>query len=143
MAGLTAADISADKVLTVPVTSKGKAVTRHDLTACPLVMEVLKVAKLPSLGPLIVSEKTGIPYRENYYAQDWREIAKAADVHKNVWSMDARAGSICEAEEATGDLDAARKMAGHTTPKTTLVYVRNDDLANNRRVAEARAKMRQ
>jgi hypothetical protein len=141
--GLTAADISADKVLTVAVTSKGKAATRHDLTSCPLVMEVLKAAQLPSVGPLIVSEKTGLPYRENYYAQDWREIAKAAEVPQDVWSMDSRAGAISEAEEATGDLDAARKMAGHTTSKTTLVYVRNDDLANNRRVAEARSKLRQ
>lgn len=141
--GLTAADISAERVLTVRVTSKGKAATRHDLNACPLVLEVLKAAKLPNLGPLIVSEETGIPYRENYYAQDWREIAMAAGVPQNVWSTDARAGAISEAEEATGDLDAARKMAGHTTSKTTLIYVRNDDLANNRRVAEARAKLRQ
>jgi hypothetical protein len=140
--GLTAADISDEMVLTVAVTSKGKAATRHDLRACPLVMEVLKSVQLPNLGPLIVSEKTGIPYRENYYAQDWREIAKAAKVPETVWSMDARAGAISEAEEATGDLDAARKMAGHTTSKTTLVYVRNDDLANNRRVAEARSKLR-
>lgn len=141
--GLTAADLSADKVLTVAVTSKGKRATRHDLTACPLVLEVLKSATLPSVGPLIVSEKTGMPYRENYYALDWREIAKAAGVPENVWSMDTRAGAISEAEEATGDLDAARKMAGHTTSKTTLVYVRNDDLDNNRRVAEARSKLRQ
>lgn len=97
---------------------------------------------LPNLGPLIVSEKTGIPYRENYYAQNWREVAKAAGVPEDVLSMDARAGAISEVEEATGDLDAARKMAGHTTTKTTLVYVRNDDLANNRRIAEARSKLR-
>jgi hypothetical protein len=126
--GLTAADVSAEKVLTVPVTSKNKKATRHDLTACPLVLEVLRQAPLPSVGPLIVSETTGLPYRENYYAQDWREIAKAAGVPDGVWSMDARAGAISEAEEATGDLDAARKMAGHSTSKTTLVYVRNDDL---------------
>jgi hypothetical protein len=140
--GLTAADISAEKVLTVPVTTKNKRATRHDLTACPLVLEVLKQVPLPSVGPLIVSETTCLPYRENYYAQDWREIAKAAGVPDGVWSMDARAGAISEAEEATGDLDAARKMAGHSTSKTTLVYVRNDDLANNRRVAEARSKLR-
>jgi len=141
--GLTAADISSDLVLTVPVTSRNKKATRHDLTACPLVMEVLEKVKLPSVGPLIVSEKTKLPYRENYYAQDWREIAEAAGVPEHVWSMDARAGAISEAEAATGDLDAARKLAGHTTSKTTLGYVRNDDLENNRRVAEARSKLRQ
>lgn len=140
--GLTASDISADKVLTVAVMSRNKKATRHDLTACPLVMEVLMKAPLPSVGPLIVSEKTGLPYRENYYAQDWREVAVAAKVPAEVWSMDSRAGAISEAEEATGDLDAARKMAGHSTSKTTLVYVRNDDLDNNRRVAAARSKLR-
>jgi hypothetical protein len=139
--GLTAADISADKVLTVAVTSKGKAATRHDLTSCPLVLEVLKSVMLPSVGPLIVSEKTKLPYRENYYAQDWREIAKAAKIPKEVWSMDTRAGAISEAEEATGDLNATRKMAGHSNERTTLGYVRNDDLDNNRRVAEARSKL--
>jgi integrase len=140
--GLSASDISLDLVLTVPMTSKNKKATRHDLKSCPLVAEILNAAPLPSVGPLIVSEKTGLPYRENYYATDWRAIAKAAGVPETVWSMDARAGAISEAEEATGDLDAARKLAGHSTQKTTLIYVRNDDLDNNRRVADARAKLR-
>ena len=141
--GLSAADISPDLILTVPMTSRNKKATRHDLTCCPLFSEMLKVAPLPGVGPLVVSEKTGLPYRENYYATDWREIAKAAGVPENLWSMDARAGAISEAEAATGDLDAARKLAGHSTQKTTLIYVRNDDLDNNRRVvADARAKLR-
>ncbi len=141
--GLTASDISADLILTVPVTSRNKKATRHDLKSCPLVLEVLKKTALPKMGPLIVSEKTGLPYRENYYATDWRELAKAAGVPDDVWSMDARAGAISEAEEATGNLDAARKLAGHTNARTTLGYVRNDDLDNNRNVAKARAKLRQ
>ena len=74
--GLSAADISPEQVLTVPMTSKNKKATRHDLTCCPLVSEILKVAPLPGVGPLIISEKTGLPHRENYYATDWREIAK-------------------------------------------------------------------
>ena len=40
------------------------------------------------------------------------------------------------------DLEAARKLAGHTNTKTTLGYIRNDDLDNNRKVAEARSKLR-
>ena len=88
-------------------------------------------------GPLIVSEVTGLPYRENYYATDWRSIAKSAGVPQEVWSMDARAGAISEAEEATGSLDAARKTGRpHQRASTTLGYVRNDDLDNNRKVAE-------
>jgi hypothetical protein len=139
--GLTVADISGKQVLTVPLTSKGKDATDHDLGKCALVQMVLKRVRLPAFGPLIVSETTGLPYRENYYATDWREIATAAGVPETVWSMDARAGAISEAEEAT-DIESARKMAGHTTIKTTQGYVRNRDLANNVKVAEARARLR-
>lgn len=140
--GLTAADVSPEMILTVPTTSRNKKATRHDLNECPLVMEVLKKTAFPKMGPLIVSETTGLPYRDNYYAADWREVAEAAEVPKVVWSMDSRAGAISEAEEATGNLDAARKLAGHTNARTTLGYVRNDDLDNNRKVAQARAKLR-
>jgi hypothetical protein len=140
--GLTAADISEDRVLTVPKTSRNKSATRHDLKACPLVRLVLKSVDLPKMGPLITSETTGLPYRENYYAKDWREIAKAAGVPDEIWSMDTRAGAISETEQATGNVDAARKLAGHTTIRTTLGYVRNDDLDHNRKVARARSKLR-
>lgn len=140
--GLTVADISADQVLTVPITARNKAATEHDLGKCPLVQMVLKRISMPAFGPLIVSETTGLPYRENYYATDWREIATAARVPESIWSMDTRAGAISEAEIAT-DLESARKMAGHTTSKTTQGYVRNRDLDNNRKVADARAKLRQ
>lgn len=139
--GLTAADISVDMILTVPETSKNKVATRHDLRSCPLVRHVLKKVQLPKMGPLIVSEVTGLPYRENYYATDWRAIAKEAGVPSDVWSMDARAGAISEAEQAT-DLERARKLAGHSNTKTTQGYVRNDDLDNNRKVARARSRLR-
>lgn len=140
--GLTAADLTSDMVLTVPYTSRNKAATRHDLSSCPLVAKVLGQISLPKMGPLIVSETTGLPYRENYFATDWRTIAKAAGVPDDIWSMDTRAGAISEAEEATGNVDAARKLAGHTNIKTTLGYVRSDDLEHNRKVADARAKLR-
>ena len=86
--GLTVGNISADMILTVPKTSKNKAATRHDLAACPLVQYVLGQIALPTTGPLIVSEVTGLPYRENYYATDWRKVAENAGVPKAVWSMD-------------------------------------------------------
>lgn len=137
--GLSAADVDENMILTVPHTSKGKAATRHDLSVCELVSWVLERTSLPESGPLIVSETTGIPYRTNYYSHDWRKIADLAGVPRDVFSMDTRAGAISEAEELSG-LEPARKMAGHTNSKTTLGYVRNDDLNNNRAVAKARSK---
>ncbi|MEM8652963.1 MAG: integrase, partial [Pseudomonadota bacterium] len=74
-------------------------------------------------------------------ARDWRRIARLAGVPDNIWSMDTRAGSISEAEEVAG-LEAARKLAAHSNSKTTLGYVRNDDLENNRKVSVLRAKRR-
>lgn len=140
--GLSAADID-DSVLTVPFVSKNKLASQHDLSKCALVQYVLsKGIELPKVGPLIVSEVTKLPYRENYYATDWRTIADSAGVPSDIWSMDTRAGAISEAELATGSLDAARKLAAHSNPKTTLGYVRNQDLENNRMVAEARANLR-
>lgn len=140
--GPTAADVSSDMVFQPPYTSARKRATRHDLSACPLVMHVLKKAKLPRMGPLIVSEDSGLPWRENYYVRQWRAIATAAEVPTEVWSMDTRAGAISEAEEATGSLDSARKLAGHTDVKTTMGYVRNDDLEHNRKLATARSNLR-
>lgn len=140
--GPTATDISADMVFTPPYSSDSKVATKHDLAVCPLVMKVLGKVKLPKMGPLIINEDTGAPWRDNYYSREWREVAKKAGVPDEVQSMDTRSGAISEAEEATGSLDAARKLAGHTTAKTTLGYVRNDGLKNNRAVAEARSQMR-
>lgn len=140
--GPTAADVSADMIFTPPFSSQKKRATSHDLSACRLVQHVLKASILPKMGPLIVSEDTGLPWRDNYYAYAWREIATAAGVPPSVRSMDTRAGAISEAEEATGSIDAARKLAGHTNVKTTLGYVRNDDVEHNRKVAEARSNLR-
>jgi hypothetical protein len=141
--GPTVSDISHDLIFTPPYASDRKVATSHDLTVCPLVQHVLGKVSLPKMGPLIVSEDTGAPWRDNYYSRKWREIAEAAEVPAEVRSMDTRAGAISEAEEATGNLDAARKLAGHTSTKTTLGYVRNDGLKNNRLVAQARSKLRQ
>lgn len=139
--GLTVADISADQVLTVPVTARNKAATEHDLGKCPLVQMVLKRISMPAFGPLIVSETTGLPYRENYYASDWREIATAAGSRKHM--VDGHPSRRNLRAEIATELESARKMAGHTTSKTAQGYVRNGDLDNNRKVADARAKLRQ
>lgn len=137
--GPTVGDIT-DNIFLPPNQESGKAATGHDLATCPLVQFVLGHSPLPQIGPLIVSERTGLPYRENYYAHDFRAIAQAAGVPDDVWSMDARAGAITEAEQAT-DINKAQKMAGHTSPKTTQNYVRGDGVQNNREVAKARSKL--
>lgn len=58
----------------------------HDLSLCPLVMDLL--ARVPDdcrVGPLIVDETAGRPYAEHAYAREWRVIARAAGIPDAVW----------------------------------------------------------
>lgn len=139
--GLTMGDISRDLVLTIQ-TSKTKAAVARDFTAMPLVVEALKAYTLPEIGPVVIDEDFGRPYRENYYARKFRKVATAAGVPKTVWSMDGRAGAITETVEATGSLEAGRNLATHTSTKMTLRYSRTDGLAESRKIAKARARNR-
>jgi integrase len=57
--------------------------------------------------------------------------------------MDSRAGASTETIDATGgNLEAARKQAGHTNIKTTQRYSRGD-LDSNLKVAVLRAAKRE
>jgi hypothetical protein len=139
--GLTAGDISRDKVLTIE-TSKTKSDVARDLNTMPLVTEALKAYTMPEIGPVVIDEDHGKPYWENRYARKFRTVARAAGVPDNVWSMDGRAGAITEAVEATGSLEAGRNLATHSSTKMTLRYSRTDGLAESRKIAKARAKNR-
>lgn len=139
--GPTVDVLSPDRVITIDATSKTKAAASYDLSVCTLSSMVLDRVALNNVGPLIIREDTNLPWRDNYYAQHWREIAQAAGVPNDVWSMDTRAGAISEAEAAV-DLDSARRLATHTTDKMTLRYVRNTGLKKNRETAIAREAAR-
>ncbi|WP_052285825.1 hypothetical protein [Azorhizobium caulinodans] len=126
----------------VKETTKTGAVVAHDLTLCPLVMDVL--AMIPAarrVGPIIIDETAGRPYAEHAYAREWRIIARAAGIPDKVWNMDARAGGISEADDAGVDLDAIRSAAGHSQASTTSRYVRGT-IGKSRMVAQARAAHR-
>lgn len=69
-------------------------------------------------GPLIIDESAGRPYAESAYGREWRVVARAAGLPSHVWSMDARAGAITEAEDAGADLDHIRSAAAHAQAAT-------------------------
>jgi hypothetical protein len=63
-------------------------------------------------------------------------------VPDEVQNRDSRAGGITEGIEATGgDIEAARKAAGHAQASTTARYSRGDDRATAK-VAVLRAERR-
>ena len=114
----------------------------HDLTLCPLVMDL--ISRIPSerrVGPLIVDELAGRPFAEHAYAREWRKVARVAGIPDALWNMDARAGGISEADDAGADLDSIRSAAGHSQASTTIRYVRGT-IGKSRKVAALRQEHR-
>lgn len=119
---------------------------RFDLKERPMIMELIadRVGPEKRIGPVIVCESTGLPYRQRHFMERWRECADTAGVPREIWQMDSRAGGITEATDADGSeeaLDAVRQGAGHSHITTTLGYSR-DTLTKDRKVAQLRVKSR-
>lgn len=135
--GIRWEEISASRILTHAMSKsrKGK-VLEFDLTDYPEIIE--KLDRIPAnmrTGPVVVCERTGRPWKGNHFRLVWREMADKAGVPKGVQNRDNRAGLVTEVIAATnGNIEAARKMAGHSDGRTTAGYSR-DQLATNRKTA--------
>lgn len=139
--GLLWSHISAELVLRKDTTKTG-AEAAHDLTLCPIVIEVLEMIPIERrVGPVIVEEKSGRPYAEWMYAREWRRIATLADVPADIWNMDARAGGISEADDAGAEIDMIRSAAAHSQATMTTRYIRST-IGKSRAVARLRSAHR-
>lgn len=113
-----------------------------DLSLCPLFLKEFRRLSFDDLsGPVIVNEKSGLPYRGNTFSIKWRRIATAAGIPDNIWNMDSRAGAITESDEAGVDLELLRKFASHSDAQMTRHYNR-DALRKARTVHTKRARHR-
>jgi integrase len=115
-----------------------------DLRECPMVVE--EIANVPPerrVGPLVISEQTGLPYRHQTFRRWWRLDATAAGIPNAVWNRDLRAGGVTEAREAGASTDDVAKTAGHTDKRTTAKVYDRATLEAARRVARARVGNRQ
>lgn len=111
------------------VTSKRSKEIEINLRLAPMVVEELCLSQLdrsdfPVSGPLIVSEKTGLPYTDYNFRRAWRSIARQAGVPDAVFNMDSRAGAISEATDAGASLEQVRHAATHSNTSTTANYSR-------------------
>jgi hypothetical protein len=110
-----------------------------DLRECPMIVEELeRVEPERRVGPLIVSEQTGLPYRHETFRSSWRRDAMAAGIPDAVWNRDLRAGGVTEAREAGASTDDVAKTAGHTDKRTTARVYDRAALEAARRVSRAR-----
>jgi hypothetical protein len=137
--------IGPDMVLTLTPTKTEKttrARVKVDLTKCPLVMECLAgIAPEKRGGPLVISDRTGLPFWPREFDGLWRRVTKAAGLRPTLWNRDLRAGGLTEASMAGASSDDRAKLAAHSKRMTQATYDR-DILISSDRVAEARARFR-
>ena len=109
------------------------------LTECPMVMaELATIPDEKRKGPLIIDERTDLPYRYDVWGAGWRRDRKAADISPQVWNRVLRAGGLTEGDLAGSNPDDRSKIAGHANRRITArVYERNT-LEAHRRQATAR-----
>lgn len=136
--GLLWSNIDENGIL-IKVTSKVEdIVAEHDTMAYPFLRTMIdKVPPEKRVGPMIVSEMTGLPYRQKYFARVWRKIATEAGVPKHIWNRDSRAGGVTEGSDAGADLEHLRHHANHKNSQTTQRYNRKT-LEKTKQVAELR-----
>jgi hypothetical protein len=124
-------------------TTKRRVDVEHDLNLSPMVLE--EIARVPvarRVGPMIVSERTGVPYKHRKFTDTWRRVADLAGVPRSIWNMDARSGAISELYDAGASEVDAMKHAGHQDPRMSARYNRGS-LEQTRRATRQRQEKRQ
>lgn len=120
--GMRWSDID-DNMILRKTTSKRQKDIEVDLKLAPMVLEEFGQS-IPSVGPVIVNEKTGVPYITWQFRAEWRAVARAAGIPDAVKNMDSRAGGITEATDAGAELEHVRHAATHGDIAMTQRYSR-------------------
>lgn len=140
--GLQWSHLSASGILT-KVTSKTGKVAEHDTNAYPYLRKIIDLVPTDQrIGPMIVCESTGLPYRYRHFRDVWRELADEVGVPADVWNRDSRAGGVTEGSDAGADIEHLRHHANHENIQTTTRYDRKT-LEKTRKVAELRVAHRE
>ncbi|AWN38556.1 hypothetical protein [Methylobacterium radiodurans] len=118
--------------------SNGSEIAEHDLRLHPDVL-----AELPpcGVGPIVLDERSGLPWKKAHFSRTFRKIARAAGWPDAVWNMDSRAGAVSEAFEAGAAPADVMRTATHTQMATTMLYNRGA-VVQSGLVAELRAQRR-
>jgi hypothetical protein len=113
-------------------------IAEFDLRLLPTVMvELQRVPGTSRIGPVILDDRTGKPYRQREFARRFREVARAAGVPDSIWNMDARAGAVTDAYNKGAREVDAMDLGTHTQLATNRRYSR-DRLAATSRIAVLR-----
>jgi hypothetical protein len=121
--------------------SKYRTAAEFDLASYGLLFPLLEAVPHDQRVGAIIKGEHGEPVRERSYRKWFRQIARAANIPDDVWSMDSRAGGATEAEEAGAAIDAIQGALTHSKKDTTLRYLRKNT-TKIATVAKARASKR-
>lgn len=101
-----------------------------DLTQVPEIRHrLLTTPPEKRVGPVIISEKNGMPYTQSGWAQLWRRHREAAGVPDHVQNMDVRSTALTHGKNAGATPFDLRDAAGHSNINTTNIYIRGKDAA--------------
>ncbi|MBF9232141.1 site-specific integrase [Microvirga alba] len=118
--------------------SNGTEVAEHDLRKNPdLLAMLMAVLETKHIGPIILDESSGKPWRRATFSRKFRKIAKKAEWPDDLWNMDSRSGAVSEAFEAGADSADLMKAATHTELSTTMGYNRGS-IVQTGKVADIR-----
>lgn len=139
--GVTWNEIDGNMILR-HVTSKRQKLVEIDLRNAGMVVEEFaRIGTLPTTGPMVVSERTGLPWAAHAFRAAWRELARAVGVPDSVRNMDTRSGAITEATDSGASLEDTRHMATHSDISMTAKYSR-DSAGKTAKVMQMRAAHR-
>lgn len=123
--GLTWSHVDNDMILRKDTVKTGQG-AGFDLKMYPMLMaELMRVPVDKRVGPMIISENTGMPYTANTYRTQWRIIADLAGLPKEIQNRDSRSGSITEATDANAGLEIVRHHSTHKNASMTARYSKN------------------
>lgn len=135
--GLSWSHIDSDGILKKITTKTGQE-AEHDTMAYPYLREMLNLIPLSKrIGPIIIDESSGLPYRQRNFISIWRKIANECGIPKDVWNRDSRAGGVTEGSDAGANIEHLRHHANHSNIATTIKYDRKT-VSKTREVAELR-----
>lgn len=78
-------------------TKVGKVERSYNLRDTPALLDLLqRIPEERRIGPIIVCERTGKPWKERHYMQVFRAVAREIGIPDDIWSMDMRAGAATE-----------------------------------------------
>lgn len=135
--------VSPEWVISYYQTKRGRTLREYDLRVVQRLLGLMQeTPKEARKGPIIICEGTGQPWTRRYYAEVFREIARAAGVPDDIYSMDMRAGGMTEADDIPGVTPRMMQDgAGHADIQTQEIYRRGKQ-RNAQKVVQLRQAAR-